>query len=895
MAKFFTNLNVDFQFVKTISNALTMSILLKILDLVAEWFFFWLERYYRALGLWSLLCLGFFVPNNATGQLSKSRGVVASLREITARNDATAQREIGVVASLREIAARNDATAQREIAVVASLREIAARNDATAQREIGVVASLREIAARNDATAQREIGVVASLREITARNDATAQREVCAGLTVPWDIEWLGNDQLIFTEINGRIGKVNVATGEVKTLLQLPGVARELQAGLLGLALHPDFPLTKKCYVAFTSYKGDALVLRIAELIYLTENETLVFSKILFDDIPAAPTDVGGRLLASPEGYLFLTVGDLEQTERAQNPLSLNGKILRLNLDGSIPADNPFPGSPVWALGLRNSQGLAMAHGSLFCTEHGTMSDDELNLLEKGGNYGWQLVAGYCDDEPRDNCLKINAIEPLKAWTPTIAPAGLAFYHHERYAFLKNHLLIANLYDQSLKAVRLSPNGTKYVSESDLLSEAGRLRDVLVSPDGRIFVTTSNSDSYGAQPPGADKILEVNPSSKLTPDSTYVSPAPSTVHRPPSTVLQLDSTTLEIRPLVTGLVHPWDMTWGFDNRIWFTENGGWVKRLDPATGQLDTILRLGDCHFSWGNPGIYSLAFHPGFPKEPYLFVHYTNSPTNSKLVRFRYDFQRDMLTDSVSIIPKMTANESHNGSRIVFAPDGTMFFALGEAYTPELAQDLTSLNGKILRLNLDGSVPSDNPFPGSLIWSYGHRNPQGLALLPNGALWSSEHGANNDDELNIIRKGGNYGWSKVQGFCDLRSEKRYCAENQVIEPVIAWTPTVAPCALEYYDHPAIPEWRHSLMQVFLKKGKGKLGQRMTVFKLNEAGAGIVSQQDFFNNTYGRLRDVLIAPDGRVFLCTSNMEVSGNGKKAIRPGDDKILEVRAVK
>lgn len=725
-------------------------------------------------------------------------------------------------------------------------------------------------------------------------------KTVGEGLTVPWDIEWLGNGQLIFTEINGRIGKVDLATGRVKTLLQVPDVARELQAGLLGLALHPDFASTHTCFAAYTSYKGDALVLRVAEFTYSPENESLAFSKIIFDDIPAGPTDIGGRLLATPDGHLFLTVGDLEQTERAQDVASLNGKILRLRLDGSIPADNPFPGSPVWALGLRNSQGIALntaGVAKLYCTEHGTMSDDELNLIEKGGNYGWQLVAGYCDDEPRDNCLKIKAIEPLKAWTPTVAPCGMAYYAHERYGFLNNHFLIANLFEQSLKAVAVSADGKKFVSESDLLSEAGRLRDVLVTPDGRIFVTTSNSDTYGAQPAGLDKILEVIPTETQSSGVQAVAPVPPTAsaQSQPITLLKLDSTYLELRILTSGLVHPWDMTWGFDNRIWFTENGGWLKRLDPATGQLDTLLHLGDCHFSWGNPGIYSLAFHPGFPKEPYLFLHYTNSPTNSKLVRFRYDFQRDVLTDSLSIIPKITANESHNGSRMVFAPDGTMFFAMGEAYTPELAQDLSGINGKILRLNLDGSVPADNPFPGSLVWSYGHRNPQGLALLPNGVLWSSEHGANNDDELNIIRKGGNHGWPKVQGFCDLRSERRFCAENQVVEPVIAWTPTVAPCALEYYDHPAIPEWRHSLMQVFLKKGKGKIGQRMTVFKLDEAGTAITSQQDFFNNTFGRLRDVLIAPDGRIFLCTSNMEVSGNGKKAIRPGDDKIIEVRAVR
>ena len=128
-------------------------------------------------------------------------------------------------------------------------------------------------------------------------------RTVCGGLTVPWDIEYLPDNQLIFTEINGRIGKVNLATGEVKTLLQMPEVARELQAGLLGLALHPDFLRSKKIFVAYTSYKGDALVLRIAELTLDLDRDTLSFSKIIFDNIPAGPTDIGGRLLATKDAH----------------------------------------------------------------------------------------------------------------------------------------------------------------------------------------------------------------------------------------------------------------------------------------------------------------------------------------------------------------------------------------------------------------------------------------------------------------------------------------------------------------------------------------------------------------------------------------------------------------
>ncbi len=712
-------------------------------------------------------------------------------------------------------------------------------------------------------------------------------------------MEWLADDMLVVSELDGTISQVSLPSGSRKNLLRLPDVAKELQSGLMGLALHPDFQQDSLIFAAYTSYKGDSLVLRILELRYHTRPDTLLPVRIVVDDLPAAPTDIGGRLLALPDRTLLLSIGDNELSERAQDPKSLNGKILRFRLDGRIPDDNPYPDSPVLAAGIRNCHGITLvtpadpsasfADLSILFTDHGTMSDDELNRLVPGGNFGWPRVSGHCDNEPPIVCTRPDLLAPLMAWTPTIAPAALAFYRHDRYADLRQHLLVANLYDQSLKAIRLDDSNLPAGEAFDLLSGTiGRIRDVLVSPDGRIFVCSSNADLYGASPAGSDGIYE------LRPDHTTPSPSAALLSTPAEDTLRLDSSLLEIRILVRGLVHPWDMTWGVDDKIWFTENGGYIKRLHTATGQLDTILRLPDCHHSWGNPGIYSLAFHPEYPEQPYLYVHYTDSPTRSKLVRFRYDPVTDSLLDPIPVLPDITANESHNGSRLVFTPDRKILFAMGEAYTPELAQDLSSLNGKILRLNPDGTVPEDNPFPNSLIYSYGHRNPQGLALLPNGILWSSEHGPNNDDELNIIRKGGNYGWPRVQGFCDLRSEQRYCRDMQVIEPIIAWTPTVAPCALEYYDHPAIPEWRHALFQVFLKKGNGKTGQRLAVMHLGETGDTILRTTEYFTNTFGRLRDVLFSPDGRVFFCTSNREVSGNGRKALRPDDDKIIELRPI-
>jgi len=356
-----------------------------------------------------------------------------------------------------------------------------------------------------------------------------------------------------------------------------------------------------------------------------------------------------------------------------------------------------------------------------------------------------------------------------------------------------------------------------------------------------------------------------------------------------TTSLQLDSTQLEVKVLKTGLQVPWDMDWAADGWIWFSERRGTINRLNPESGSFQQIHQLPDVYQSPDNSGLHALALHPGFPATPYLYVHYTYHSDTSKLVRFIYNTESNKLESPTILLDDILASDSHNGSRIVFSEDSKLFLCIGDAYRGSTPQDLQYVNGKILRLNLDGSVPADNPVVGNPVWSWGHRNPQGL-VFARGLLYSSEHGTGEDDELNLIRKGGNYGWPKVQGYCNWNSEIPFCADSGVTEPLITWTPTAAPAGLAYYDHPAIPEWRHSLLQVFLKANIGYLGQRMQQIRLSDDGQSVLETRDFFDYTFGRLRDVLVAPDGRVFICTSNRET--NGLEVVKPDDDKIIQLR---
>jgi glucose/arabinose dehydrogenase len=161
---------------------------------------------------------------------------------------------------------------------------------------------------------------------------------------------------------------------------------------------------------------------------------------------------------------------------------------------------------------------------------------------------------------------------------------------------------------------------------------------------------------------------------------------------------------------------------------------------------------------------------------------------------------------------------------------------------------------------------------PGNPYWSWGHRNAQGLVFVGN-KLFSSEHGPGNDDEINVIEKGRNYGWPGVQGFCDQPGEQALCTSGNIKEPLTAWTPTIATCGLDYYNHDMIPQWKNSLLLATLKNS------RLYQLKLDDAHNNITSSNEYFTNDYGRMRDICISPEGKVYICTSN------------GSNDKVIEI----
>lgn len=343
----------------------------------------------------------------------------------------------------------------------------------------------------------------------------------------------------------------------------------------------------------------------------------------------------------------------------------------------------------------------------------------------------------------------------------------------------------------------------------------------------------------------------------------------------------LKSASPKTRDIAINLDTPWEILWGPDNYIWMTERYGRISRVNPETGEVIPIITVSDV-FEDGERGLMGLALHPDFQANPYLYTVYTyrtnGDQTFIKIIRFTYN--GSILNNPLVLMDSVKGYWNHDGSRLWIDEELKLYATIGDAASAQLAQELNSRNGKILRMNLDGSIPEDNPFPGSYVWSWGHRNPQGL-VFANGKIYSSEHGPDKDDEVNIIEKGRNYGWPAVNGFCDLQGEKNFCEENNVAEPVYAWTPTLAVCGLDYYNHKKFGEWENSLLMVSLKAGK------LTAMKLNEPGDSVIQVRNYFDGSIGRLRDLCISPDGRVFISTSNKDGRGS------PGavDDRIIEI----
>ncbi|NQW29789.1 MAG: PQQ-dependent sugar dehydrogenase [Ignavibacteria bacterium] len=343
-------------------------------------------------------------------------------------------------------------------------------------------------------------------------------------------------------------------------------------------------------------------------------------------------------------------------------------------------------------------------------------------------------------------------------------------------------------------------------------------------------------------------------------------------------------------PVASGLTIPWEIEFGADGALWCSERIGLMSRIDVATGSKSVVLDLRSKLYTSLEVGMLGFAFHPQFADSPYVFLAYTagNKGHFYRVVE-RYTFDGSILYNPVEIFRHDPADEFHQGCRLVITQDLKIFITNGDApYAPyDITGDSVS-NTKIIRVNLDGSIPEDNPDPRYRMWSRGHRNVQGLTITPKGKIWSSEHGNAIDDELNLVQPGVNYGWPFIEGYCDQPYEKVFCDSLNLREPV--WSSggtTCAPSGLAYYNHPRFPEFQNSLLLTTLK------ASTLYVFSLNDSTDAITNVSEFLSRSIGRLRDIAIHPDGRIFVCTSNREPNGYPPFPLAD-DDKICELIAL-
>lgn len=344
--------------------------------------------------------------------------------------------------------------------------------------------------------------------------------EMATNLDVPWDLEAIREGELWFTQVSGSIHLLDIKSGEQKDIFQIPDLIAKKSYGLLGMTVHPKEPIIFLHYTFAIPKQGQEEEIRSRLISYNFNGETLSNQKILLDSLPGATYHNGSRLVIANDNTLLMSLGDIGKVNLTQDEDFPGGKILRINLDGSIPHDNPFPDNPVWAMGLRNTQGLAFGkHNKLYGSDHGPANDDEVNLLVKGGNYGWPDIHGFVDNEKETAYAgKVGVIEPLEAWTPTIAAAGLAYYGNNDIPEWQNSLLLATMKGRSMRVLHLDKDGSRIVDEEIFLqNHFGRIRDISISPSGDIFLSTSNKDwhprfqpwLYDSLPEGPDRILRI--------------------------------------------------------------------------------------------------------------------------------------------------------------------------------------------------------------------------------------------------------------------------------------------------------------------------------------------------------------------------------------------------
>jgi aldose sugar dehydrogenase len=347
-------------------------------------------------------------------------------------------------------------------------------------------------------------------QQISSKNAEYKIEPFVSNLEVPWSIVFTSPTRILVNERPGRLRVIENGKLAEKPLREFPETSNNSEEGLMGLCLDPDYAANKYIYLSYAYERDGDLLVRVMR--FKDNGNILSEDKNIFDNLPAERYHAGCRLRFGPDKMLYITTGDAGDRQFAQDINKLHGKILRINADGTIPSDNPFPNSPVWSYGHRNPQGIDWYGNSniMWSTEHGPSGfdgpggGDEVNVIERGKNYGWPIVSHT------DN--KDGFVTPLLVFTPAEAPASGMFYKSGTLPEFKNTFLFGCLKGQGIMKVTVDPyDPTKQLSFEKIATTYGRIRDITEGPDGYIYFSSSNKDGRGSPKDGDDKIYRIIP------------------------------------------------------------------------------------------------------------------------------------------------------------------------------------------------------------------------------------------------------------------------------------------------------------------------------------------------------------------------------------------------
>jgi glucose/arabinose dehydrogenase len=337
-----------------------------------------------------------------------------------------------------------------------------------------------------------------------------------------------------------------------------------------------------------------------------------------------------------------------------------------------------------------------------------------------------------------------------------------------------------------------------------------------------------------------------------------------------------------VETVASGLAVPWGFAWLPNKDLLFTERAGRVRIIEAGKLRPDPVFTVPDVEPS-SESGLMDISLHPDFAKNNFVYLAYSYRKDGKQDKVVRYRFTGGKLVEDKVIIENIPAAANHAGMRARFGPDGKLYITTGDSTNWDLAQKLDSLAGKTLRLNDDGTLPPDNPFTSTAgarkeIWSYGHRNAQGLAWQPGtGVMFQTEHGPSSfegkgsgGDEFNLVERGANLGWPTIH-----HTEKR----EGMVSPLLEYSPACAPASGMFYNGSQFPAFKGNFFFGCLR------GTRIIRVVLN--GRNVVSQEDMLSRTFGRIREMAEGPDGYIYFSTSNRD--GRGAPAV--DDDRIMRI----